>query len=220
MQQRKSEVVGQLTQGVLGLLKANKVEFVSGRATVTSSTEVSVRQPSGESVQLKADALILAPGSTPIRIPPCPIDEELIVDSTGALAFERVPERLGIIGAGVIGLELGSVWQRLGSEVVILEALPDFLPAVDTQIARETLKLFKKQGLDIRLGTRVTGAEIKGQKKKQVSVSFERDGDANVEVFDRLVVAVGRAPATEDLLADGCGITRSERGEILSLIHI
>ena len=125
-----------------------------------------------------------------------------------------MPERLGIIGAGVIGLELGSVWQRLGSEVVILEALPDFLPAVDTQIAKETLKLFKKQGLDIRLGTRVTGAEIKGQKKKQVSVSFERDGDANVEVFDRLVVAVGRAPATEDLLADGCGITLSERGEI------
>ena len=214
MQQRKSEVVGQLTQGVLGLLKANKVEFVSGRATVTSSTEVSVRQLSGESVQLKADALILAPGSSPIRIPPCPIDEEVIVDSTGALAFERVPERLGIIGAGVIGLELGSVWQRLGSEVVILEALPDFLPAVDTQIAKETLKLFKKQGLDIRLGTRVTGAEIKGQKKKQVSVSFERDGDVSVEVFDRLVVAVGRAPATEDLLADGCGITRSERGEI------
>ena len=156
------------------------------------------------------DALILALIKSD-SIPPCPIDEELIVDSTGALAFERVPERLGIIGAGVIGLELGSVWQRLGSEVVILEALPDFLPAVDTQIARETLKLFKKQGLDIRLGTRVTGAEIKGQKKKQVSVSFERDGDANVEVFDRLVVAVGRAPATEDLLADGCGITRSER---------
>ena len=215
MQQRKAEVVSQLTQGVSGLLKANKVEFVSGRATVTSPTEVSVCQPSGESMQLRADALILAPGSSPIRIPPCPIDNEAIVDSTGALSFDQVPKRLGIIGAGVIGLELGSVWQRLGAEVVILEALPDFLPAVDAQIAKETLKLFKKQGLDIRLGARVTGAEVKGTKTKQVSVSFEQDGDATVEVFDRLVVAVGRAPATDDLLADGCGIARTERGEII-----
>ena len=215
MQQRKAEVVSQLTQGVSGLLKANKVEFVSGRATVTSPTEVSVCQPGGESMQLKADALILAPGSSPIRIPPCPIDNEAIVDSTGALSFDQVPKRLGIIGAGVIGLELGSVWQRLGAEVVILEALPDFLPAVDAQIAKETLKLFKKQGLDIRLGARVTGAEVKGTKTKQVSVSFEQDGDATVEVFDRLVVAVGRAPATDDLLADGCGVARTERGEII-----
>ena len=215
MQQRKAEVVSQLTQGVSGLLKANKVEFVSGRATVTSPTEVSVCQPSGESMQLRADALILAPGSSPIRIPPCPIDNEAIVDSTGALSFDQVPKRLGIIGAGVIGLELGSVWQRLGAEVVILEALPDFLPTVDAQIAKETLKLFKKQGLDIRLGARVTGAEVKGTKTKQVSVSFEQDGDATVEVFDRLVVAVGRAPATDDLLADGCGVARTERGEII-----
>ena len=215
MQQRKAEVVSQLTQGVSGLLKANKVEFVSGRATVTSSKEVSVCRPSGESMQLRADALILAPGSSPIRIPPCPIDNEAIVDSTGALSFDQVPKRLGIIGAGVIGLELGSVWQRLGAEVVILEALPDFLTTVDAQIAKETLKLFKKQGLDIRLGARVTGAEVKGKKTKQVCVSFEQDGDATVEVFDRLVVAVGRAPATDDLLVDGCGIARTERGEII-----
>ena len=215
MQQRKADVVSQLTQGVSGLLKANKVEFVSGRATVTSPTEVSVCQPGGESLQLKAEALILAPGSSPIRIPPSPINDEIIVDSTGALSFDQVPKRLGIIGAGVIGLELGSVWQRLGAEVVILEALPDFLPAVDAQIAKETLKLFKKQGLDIRLGARVTGAEVKGKKTKQVSVSFEQDGDASVEVFDRLVVAVGRAPATDDLLADGCGVARTERGEIV-----
>ncbi|NDG93539.1 MAG: dihydrolipoyl dehydrogenase, partial [Gammaproteobacteria bacterium] len=215
MQQRKADVVSQLTQGVSGLLKANKVEFVSGRATVTSPTEVSVCLPGGESMQLKAEALILAPGSSPIRIPPCPIDDELIVDSTGALSFDQVPKRLGIIGAGVIGLELGSVWQRLGAEVVILEALPDFLPAVDAQVAKETLKLFKKQGLDIRLGARVTGAEVKGKKTKQVSVSYEQDSDASVEVFDRLVVAVGRAPATDGLLADGCGVARTERGEII-----
>ncbi len=215
MQQRKADVVSQLTQGVSGLLKANKVEFVSGRATVMSPTEVSVCQPSGESMQLKADALILAPGSSPIRIPPCPIDDEVIVDSTGALSFDQVPKRLGIIGAGVIGLELGSVWQRLGAEVVILEALPDFLPAVDAQIAKETLKLFKKQGLDIRLSARVTGAEVKGKKTKQVSVSYEQDSDASVEVFDRLVVAVGRAPATDGLLGDGCGVARTERGEII-----
>ena len=214
MQQRKSEVVGQLTQGVLGLLKANNVEFVSGRATVTSSTEVSVRQPSGESVQLKADALILAPGSTPIRIPPCPIDNEAIVDSTAPFIRSSAKASWDY-RRGVIGLELGSVWQRLGAEVVILEALPRLSTCSRCTIAKETLKLFKKQGLDIRLGARVTGAEVKGKKTKQVSVSFEQDGDATVEVFDRLVVAVGRAPATDDLLADGCGIARTERGEII-----
>ena len=145
MQQRKADVVSQLTQGVSGLLKANKVEFVSGRATVTSPTEVSVCQPSGESMQLRANASYWPLDQVPFGSP-CPIDDEVIVDSTGALSFDQVPKRLGIIGAGVIGLELGSVWQRLGAEVVILEALPDFLPAVDAQIAKETLKLFKKQG--------------------------------------------------------------------------
>ena len=215
MQQRKADVVSQLTQGVSGLLKANKVEFVSGRATVTSPTEVSVCQPERRVHATQSGCTHIGPWIKSHSDPTLSIDNEVIVDSTGALSFDQVPKRLGIIGAGVIGLELGSVWQRLGAEVVILEALPDFLPAVDAQIAKETLKLFKKQGLDIRLGARVTGAEVKGQKTKQVSVSFEQDGDANVEVFDRLVVAVGRAPATDDLLADGCGVDRTERGEII-----
>lgn len=214
MQMRKQAVVDQLTQGVSGLLKANQVTLITGQALVESPTEIAVTLPGGEVERLRAKAMILAPGSKPIEIPPCPLDQEVIVDSSGALAFEAVPKRLGIIGAGVIGLELGSVWQRLGAEVIILEALPDFLPAVDTQIARDTLKAFKKQGLDIRLDAKVVEASVSGQKTKKVKVRYEQAGERLEETFDRLIVAVGRRPATEGLLVDGLGITLTERGEI------
>ncbi|MGI9321540.1 MAG: FAD-dependent oxidoreductase, partial [Thiogranum sp.] len=160
---------------------------------------------------IDAANIIIAAGSVPIEIPPAPIDNERIVDSTGALEFTEVPKRLGVIGAGVIGLELGSVWSRLGSEVVMLEALEDFLPMMDAQIAKESAKIMKKQGLDIRLGARVTNAEVK---KGKVEVSFHSaDGD-HTEVFDKLIVAVGRRPRTEDLLSSDCGVTLDERGFI------
>jgi dihydrolipoamide dehydrogenase len=131
------------------------------------------------------------------------------VDSKGALEFESVPKKLGVIGAGVIGLELGSVWNRLGSEVVLLEALEDFLPIADRRIAGDALKLFEKQGLDIRLGARVTGTERKG---KKVHVTFkDKDGEQTLE-FDRLIVSVGRRPYTEGLLAPDSGVNLDERG--------
>jgi dihydrolipoamide dehydrogenase len=158
---------------------------------------------------LKAEHVILAPGSVPVEIPPAPLTDDLIVDSTGALEFDAVPKRLGVIGAGVIGLELGSVWSRLGSEVVLLEALDTFLPMADERIARDALKLFREQGLDIRLGTRVTKAEVVDG---AVNVSFQdKDGDQSLAV-DKLIVAVGRRPYTEGLLSADSGVNLDERG--------
>tara|TARA_B100001013_G_scaffold257011_1_gene160643 strand:- start:16 stop:987 length:972 start_codon:yes stop_codon:yes gene_type:complete len=138
-----------------------------------------------------------------------PVSNEGIVDSTGALEFDIVPTRLGIIGAGAIGLELGSVWSRLGSQVVVLEALDSFLPMVDTRIAREALRAVRKQGLDIRLGARVVAA---AEENGSVDVTYQdNDGDQRISV-DKLIVAVGRRPCTEGLLAPDCGVTVDERG--------
>ena len=211
MLQRKDSIVDQLTGGIAGLFKHNGVTPVSGTGRVLAGTRVEVTDKDGNVRELQAGNVIIAAGSVPVEIPPAPIDNEYIIDSTGALALSEVPQRLGVIGAGVIGLELGSVWNRLGSEVVMLEALDDFLPMMDVQIAKEAAKIFKKQGLDIRLGTRVTGAEVKNG---VVKVSYtSADGDA-VETFDRLIVAVGRKPRSKELFASDSGLTLDERGYI------
>ncbi len=208
---RKEQIVGQLTGGIAGLFKHNGVTPIQGTGRVLAGANVEVTDQDGKVSVIEAGNVIIAAGSVPIDIPPAPVDGDRIVDSTGALAFTEVPGRLGVIGAGVIGLELGSVWARLGSDVVMLEALDDFLPMMDQQIAKEAAKIFKKQGLDIRLGTRVTGAEVKGD---QVEVSYSTaDGD-KVEVFDKLIVAVGRRPRSEELLASDSGVTLDERGFI------
>jgi dihydrolipoamide dehydrogenase len=137
------------------------------------------------------------------------VDNDLIVDSKGALEFQEVPKRLGVIGAGIIGLELGSVWGRLGSEVVLLEALDEFLPMADDRLGKDSLKIFRGQGLDIRLGCRVTGAEVKGRK---VKVSYQdKEGEQTLEV-EKLIVAVGRRPYTEGLLSPDSGVNLDERG--------
>ena len=211
MLQRKDSIVDQLTGGIAGLFKHNGVTPVSGTGRVLAGTRVEVTDKDGNVRELQAGNVIIAAGSVPVEIPPAPIDNEYIIDSTGALALSEVPQRLGVIGAGVIGLELGSVWNRLGSEVVMLEALDDFLPMMDVQIAREAAKIFKKQGLDIRLGTRVTGAEVKNG---VVEVSYtSADGD-EVETFDKLIVAVGRKPRSKELFASDSGLTLDERGYI------
>ena len=211
MLQRKDSIVDQLTGGIAGLFKHNGVTPVSGTGRVLAGTRVEVTDKDGNVRELQAGNVIIAAGSVPVEIPPAPIDNEYIIDSTGALALSDVPQRLGVIGAGVIGLELGSVWNRLGSEVVMLEALDDFLPMMDVQIAREAAKIFKKQGLDIRLGTRVTGAEVKNG---VVEVSYtSADGD-EVETFDKLIVAVGRKPRSKELFASDSGLTLDERGYI------
>merc|ERR1711974_275096 len=137
MIKRKDAIVEQLTGGVGGLFKANGVTAVEGFGKVLAGKKVEVTDNDGKTTTLEAENIIIAAGSVPVEIPPAPIDQEVIVDSTGALEFQSVPKRLGVIGAGVIGLELGSVWARLGSEVVVLEALDSFLPAMDQQIAKE-----------------------------------------------------------------------------------
>ena len=173
---RKDKVVNQLTQGVKSLFTANKVDSVNGTGKLVATDKVIVTAPDGSEEELIAKHVILASGSVPVDLTPTPIDQETIVDSTGALEFQKVPSHLGIVGAGIIGLELGSVRARLGAEVTILEALDEFLPDVDRQIAKEAKKLFIKQGLDIKLGTRVTGSKVSKGTKKTVTVEYTETG--------------------------------------------
>lgn len=208
---RKDQIVKQLTGGIGALFKANGVESRQGAGKVLAGKKVEVTSEDGNVEILEAKNIIIAAGSVPVEIPPAPVDDDRIVDSTGALEFTEVPKRLGVIGGGVIGLELGSVWARLGSEVIVLEALEDFLPLIDQQIAKEAKKILVKQGLDIRLGARVTASEVKG---KKVTVSYSDSEGEKTEVFDKLIVAVGRRPLSVDLLAADSGVDLDERGNI------
>ena len=211
MIQRKDEIVKQLTGGIGQLFKANGVDAMEGAGKVLSGKRVEVTKSDGSSEIVEADHIVIAAGSVPMQIPPAPIDQNVIVDSTGALEFTAVPKRLGVIGAGVIGLELGSVWARLGSEVVVLEALEEFLPLVDRQIAKDAEKTLRKQKLDIRLGARVTATEVK---KNQVAVAFTDANGEKKETFDKLIVAVGRRPQSQNLLTPDSGVKLDERGFI------
>jgi dihydrolipoamide dehydrogenase len=208
---RKDKVVDNLTRGVASLFQANKVEYLQGTARLHKGPSVEFMPHEGDTETLESEHVIIATGSVPVEIPPCPLVDDIVVTSTGALEFNEVPAKLGVIGAGFIGLELGSVWSRLGSEVVILEALEEFLPTVDQQIAKEALKQFGKQGLDIKLGTRVTHSDAT---KDGVVVKYsDAEGDKEVN-FDKLIVAVGRRPYTENLLAPDSGVNLDERGFI------
>ncbi|MEL0006362.1 MAG: dihydrolipoyl dehydrogenase [Luminiphilus sp.] len=209
MMARKEKIVSQLTGGVSGLLKHNGVTVISGSATLGSGRQVEVTGDDSKKVVYTADNVVLAAGSEPIEIPPAPVDGDRVVDSTGALCFDAVPRRLGVIGAGVIGLELGSVWARLGAEVTVLEAMDTFLPNMDEQIAKESAKIFSKQGLDIRLGARVTGSDVS---EGGVTVAYSQGGEDHTETFDKLIVAVGRRPRTEKLFSADSGVTVDERG--------
>jgi dihydrolipoamide dehydrogenase len=212
MIRRKDDIVKQLTGGIAQLFKANGVAHIKGTGKLLANKTVSVLDEAGEQTLYQADHIVLATGSSPVEIPIAKVDGEFIVDSTGALEFSAVPERLGIIGAGVIGLELGSVWKRLGSEVVLLEAMDTFLASMDQFIAKETKKTLGRQGLDIRLACRVLGGEVKNQ---QVHVSYsDKDGNPQSEIFDRLIVCVGRRANTEGLFAADCGVEIDERGRI------
>jgi dihydrolipoamide dehydrogenase len=212
MLDRKNKIISQLTGGIAGLFKANGVTSLYGTGKLLAGKKVEFASNEGEVIILEAENVILASGSLPIAIPVAPVDGELILDSTGALEIDAIPERLGVIGAGVIGLELGSVWNRLGSDVVLLEAMEDFLAIMDQAVAKESKKIFTKQGLDIRLGARVTGTEIKG---KQVEVTYQSvAGEKHKETFDKLIVCVGRRAFTDGLLADDSGVQLDERGTV------
>ena len=213
---KKDQVVANLTKGVAGLLKGNGVATYDGAAKLHAGRRVVISAHDGSVYDLEAENVILASGSVPVEIPPCPLTGDIIVDSSGALDFQAPPERLGVIGAGIIGLELGSVWSRLGSKVVLLEAMEDFLPAADKHVAKEAVKLFRNQGLDIRLGTRVTGADVENG---VVVVRYSDTDGEQQEEFDKVIVAVGRRPYTEELLAADSGVNLDERGFIFVNEH-
>jgi dihydrolipoamide dehydrogenase len=209
MQKRKGGIVKASTQGILALFKAAKVTPFAGHGRLLAGRKVELTAPDGARTVYEAKHVVLASGSTPMELRSAPFDGGSIVDSWGALDFETVPRRLGVIGAGVIGLELGSVWRRLGAEVVMLEALDAFLPMADQQVAKEALRAFRKQGLDVRLGAKVTGASAAAG---AVSVQYSDAAGARSLEVDRLVVAIGRRPFTKELLAEGTGVSLDERG--------
>ncbi|TAH47537.1 MAG: dihydrolipoyl dehydrogenase [Gammaproteobacteria bacterium] len=213
---RKDKIVKQFTGGITALFKANKVTAIAGFATLKANRVVSVRDADGKQSEHTATNVILATGSVPIELPFAKFDGKHIVDNAGALDFSEVPKRLGVIGAGVIGLELGSVWKRLGAEVTILEALPDFLAAADSDVAKVAAREFKKQGLDIRLGAKLNKAEIG---KNGITLGYSDAKGEQSLVVDKLLVAVGRRAATQGVLAEGSGVKLDDRGRIEVDVH-
>ncbi|HMO50980.1 MAG TPA: dihydrolipoyl dehydrogenase [Kiritimatiellia bacterium] len=213
MAARKDKIVTSLTKGIESLFKKNGVTWLAGKARLLPGHQVEVT-PTGKKDApeiVEAEHIIIATGSVPRHIPNVLIDDRFIFESSGALDFTSVPRKLVIIGAGVIGLELGSVWKRLGSEVILLEAMDTFLAMADDQIALEARKEFKRQGLDIRLGARVLSAT---PKEKSVVVRYQDDGGDHSIECDRVIVAVGRKPMLEGLDADKVGLELDERGYI------
>ena len=212
MQKRRASIVRQLTGGIAGLFKANKVEGLVGHGKLLKNKQVEFTPVKGDKEIIAAEHIVLASGSQPIELPIAKFDDDRIIDSWGALEMDAVPETLGVVGAGVVGLELGSVWARLGSKVTILEAMDDFLFMADRDVAKVAAADFKKQGLDIKLGAKVSKAAAG---KKSVKVDYEdKDGPQSIEV-DKLVVAVGRRPVTDGLFAEDAGIQLDERGFIV-----
>lgn len=213
MQKRKAKIVSASTQGIQGLLKAAKVQTIHGRGRLLKDRVVEITTASNEIKTVQAHkAVVLAVGSTPVELPHIPFDHHTILDSWDALDLTAVPERLAVIGAGVIGLELGSVWSRLGAKVTLVEAMENFLPAADRQVATEALKQFKKQGLDIRLGAKVQ-AVTKSAAGLDVAYTSV-DGKTESLQVDRVIVAVGRKPQTQGVLSADSGVTVNARGFI------
>lgn len=212
MQKRRAGIVRQLTAGVAGLFKANKVTGLAGHGRLLAGKQVEFTPIEGNAEIIDADHVILATGSTPIELSSAPFDHERIIDSWDALELDAVPQRLGVIGAGVIGLELGSVWSRLGAKVTMVEAMDDLLFMADRDIAKVAAKDFREQGLDIKLGARLTGARVG---KNGIAVQWEDKGGEHEFEVDKLVVAVGRRPFTDSLLAEDSGIQLDGRGFIV-----
>lgn len=210
MQARKNKIISELTTGIKQLFKANKITQISGRAFIKAAGQVEVDD--GEAKQIiSADNIIIATGSSPVEIDCAPLVKDKIVDSSGALEFEEVPKKLGVIGAGVIGLELGSVWRRLGAEVTILEAQDSFLPVADEKIAKEAARHFKKQGLDVRLNARLVSASVENEK---VELHYKQNDEDHQLSVDKLIVAVGRYPNVKQVWDESLELLLDERGFI------
>jgi dihydrolipoamide dehydrogenase len=214
MLKRKDDVVGQNTKGIEFLFRKNKITWAKGRGTLKAGNVVEVRGPTPDDVvaTYQARHVIIATGSVPIELPFLRFDEERVLSNVGALTIPSVPRHLIVIGGGVIGLELGSVWRRLGAQVTVVELLPAILPGMDDEVVKEADKAFRKQGLDIRTGTKVTGG---GRSGDGVFVTVERDGQTDRLEGDYLLVSVGRRPATAGIDVAALGLTVGRRGEIL-----
>jgi dihydrolipoamide dehydrogenase len=208
MHAEKSKAVGELTGGIEFLFKKNKVDWLKGHAAFTGANSIDV---AGKSYT--ADKIMIATGSSVTPLPGVEVDQKVIVDSTGALALPKVPKHLVVIGGGVIGLELGSVWRRLGAEVTVVEYLDQILPGMDAEVRKEAAKIFKKQGFQIKTSTKVTGATVKGG-KATLTVEPAAGGATESIEADCVLVAIGRRPNTEGLALDKAGITANARGQI------
>jgi dihydrolipoamide dehydrogenase len=209
MLERKDKIVGKMTSGIAGLFKKNKVTWLPGHGKLVSGGTTWKIEVASETVEAKN--VIIATGSKARHLPGVPVDNRLICDNEGALAFDSVPERLGVIGAGVIGLELGSVWRRLGSKVKVLEALPTFLGLADDTVAQEAWKIFtRNQALDIELGVHITKVS---QSKKVITIQYdEKDKSSKTFDCDRLIISVGRVPNTDGLGAENVGLKLDAKG--------
>ncbi len=211
MQKRKTGIVKASTTGIAMLLKSAGVTALQGHGKLLAGRKVEFTAHDGKTETLSAKHIVLASGSIPMELKSMPFDGKNIVDNWGALDFDAVPKKLAVVGAGVIGLELGSVWRRLGAEVVVLEALDTFLAVADQGLAKEAARHFKKQGLDIKLGAKVSGAKSTGS---GVEVTYADASGSQTITVDKLIVCVGRRPFSKNLLGDGTGVQLDERGFI------
>jgi dihydrolipoamide dehydrogenase len=213
MQKRKTDVVASNTRGIEYLFRKNKITWAKGRGTLKANNVVDVAGPDGTTTSYQAKDVVIATGSVPVALPFLPFDEERVVSNVGALAFGKVPEHLIVIGGGVIGLELGSVWRRLGARVTVLELMPTILPGFDAAIIKEADKTLRKQGLDLRTGVRVTNGKRNGEK---VSVEYAREG-ATPETLegDAVLVSIGRKPSLPGIDATALGLNLGTRGEVV-----
>jgi dihydrolipoamide dehydrogenase len=215
MMSRKDGIVEKMTSGIEYLFKKNKITWLKGHGKFVGNSDAGLRievSGEGEPEVVVAKNVIIATGSKARHLPNVPVDNKIVADNEGALAFDAVPKKLAVIGAGVIGLELGSVWRRLGAEVTVLEALPQFLGAADEAVAKEAAKLFKKQGLDIHLGININEVKTTGE---GVTIAYtDKDGNAKTLEADRLIVSVGRVPNTDNLGLESIGLKANERGFI------
>jgi dihydrolipoamide dehydrogenase len=214
MLKRKDEVVGQNTKGIEFLFRKNKITWAKGRGTLKAGNVVEVAggPPDNIVTTYQAKHVIIATGSVPIELPFLKFDEERVLSNVGALTIPQVPKHLIVVGGGVIGLELGSVWRRLGATVTVVELLPAILPGMDDDVVKEAEKTFRKQGLDIRTGTRVTGG---GRTGDTVFIEVEKEGKTERLEGDLILVSVGRRAATAGIDAAALGLRVGQRGEIL-----
>ncbi|WP_240648115.1 dihydrolipoyl dehydrogenase [Pararobbsia silviterrae] len=212
---RKAAIVDKITGGVEFLFRKNKITWLKGHGTLLGRTATGVAievSGEGQAEVVGAKDVIIATGSKARHLPDVPVDNRIVSDNEGALSFDSVPKKLAVIGAGVIGLELGSVWRRLGADVTLLEALPEFLGACDESLSKEAAKLFKKQGLAIHFGVKI--GEVK-QNASGVSIAYtDKDGAAQTLDADRLIVSIGRVPNTDKLGLDAVGLATDARGFI------